>query len=116
MNKNSVADVASAKAKVEKSTKGNASSPVRLRAQSKSKLDAMVARINMDRAGRRVKPDDLICYSLGLLTDEHLQEIGARLLTNKERIEILYNKLAKTKRGLSRDEFFGLLLEGKVTI
>ena len=116
MNQKSVADVASAKAKVEKSTKGNASFPVRLRAQSKARLDALVARINKDRAGRRVKPDDLICYSLDLLTDQHLQEIGARLLSNKERIEILYSKLSKTKRGLSRDEFFGMLLEGKVTI
>jgi len=89
---------------------------VRLRAQSRAKLDALVARINEDRAGRRVKPDDLICYSLDLLTEQHLQEIGARLLSNKERIEILYSKLSKTKRGLSRDEFFGMLLEGKVTV
>jgi hypothetical protein len=51
-----------------------------------------------------------------LLTDEHLQEIGARLLTNKERMEILYSKLSKTKRGLTRDAFLGMLLEGKVTI
>jgi hypothetical protein len=116
MNQNSVADVTSAKVKVSKAAKGSASSPVRLRLQSKAKLDALVARVNKDRAGRRVKPDDLICFSLDLLTDEHLQEIGARLLTNKERIEILYSKLSKTKRGLSRDEFLGMLLEGKVTI
>jgi hypothetical protein len=31
-------------------------------------------------------------------------------------MEILYSKLSKTKRGLSRDEFLGMLLEGKVTI
>lgn len=116
MNQNSVADVTSAKAKVNKLPNASASSLVRLRAQSRAKLEALVARINKDRVGRRVKPDDLICYSLDLLTDQHLQEIGARLLTNKERIEILYSKLSKTKRGLSRDEFFGLLLEGKVTI
>jgi len=116
MNQNSVADVTSAKVKASKLAKANVSSPVRLRAQSRAKLDALVARINEDRAGRRVKPDDLICYSLDLLTEQHLQEIGARLLSNKERIEILYSKLSKTKRGLSRDEFFGRLLEGKVTV
>ena len=115
MNQNSVADVASAIVKVNKSAKGTASSPVRIGAQSKGKLDALIVRINKDRVGRRVKPDDLICYSLDLLTDQHLQEIGARLLTNKERIEVLYSKLSKTKRGLSRDEFLGLLLEGKAT-
>jgi len=89
---------------------------VRIGAQTRAKLDSLVARINKDREGRRVKPDDLICYSLDLLNDQHLQEIGARLLTNRERIEILYKKLSKTKRGLSRDEFLGMLLEGKVTI
>jgi hypothetical protein len=45
-----------------------------------------------------------------------LEEIGARLLTNKERMEILDSKLSKAKRGLSRDEFLGMLLEGKITI
>ncbi|TWW10030.1 hypothetical protein E3A20_08360 [Planctomyces bekefii] len=115
MNQNSVADVASAKSKVSKLAKGNSSIPVRISAQGKGKLDALVARINKDRVGRRVKPDDLICYSLDLLTDQHLQEIGARLLTNKERMEILYGKLSKANRGLSRDEFLGMLLEGKVT-
>jgi hypothetical protein len=116
MNQNSVADVTSAKAKVKKSANGIASSPVRLRAQSKAKLDSLVSRINKNRAGRRVKPDDLICYSLDLITEEHLEDIGARLLTNKERMEILYSTLSKTKRGLTRDAFLGMLLEGKVAI
>jgi len=116
MTQNLGADVSSANLKVNKAAKVNASFPVRLRAESKRKLDALLARVNKDRVGRRVKPDDLICYSLDLLTDNHLQEIGARLLTNKERVEILYRQLAKTKRGLSRDKFLGLLLEGKVTI
>lgn len=116
MNQNSVADVASAKSKVSKSAKGNASTPVRISAQGKGKLNALIGLINKDRIGRRVKPDDLMCDSLDLLTDEHLQEIGARLLTNKERMEILYSKLSKTKRGLTRDAFLGMLLEGKVTI
>jgi hypothetical protein len=115
MNQNLVEDVTSTNAKLSKSAKGNASSPVRIRAQCKGKIDALIARVNKDRVGRKVKPDDLICYSLDLLTDQHLQEIGTRLLTNKERMEILYSKLSKTKRGLSRDEFLGMLLEGKVT-
>jgi hypothetical protein len=69
MDQNLIADVASANEKVSKSERGNASSPVRLRAQSNGKLDALVARVNRDRVGRKVKPDDLICYSLDLLTD-----------------------------------------------
>jgi hypothetical protein len=51
---------------------------------------------------------------LDLLTDAHLDEISAKLMTNKERVEILYRKLAKTRRGLTKDDFLGMLLEGKL--
>lgn len=112
MSQATTQSVAIANGKRRAAGKAGASVPVRIRTETKEKVDALLARINKDRIGRKVKADDLICFSIDLLTDTHLEQIGAKLLSNKERIEILYRKLAKTKRGLTREEFLGMLLDG----
>ena len=114
MTQISNSEATTAKPKLTKTSKAKASSPVRICARSRDKLDAMLARVNKDRFGRRVTADDLIGYGLDLLTDTHLEEIGTRLLSNKERIEIMYRKMVKARKGLTRDEFLGMLLEGKM--
>ena len=55
-------------------------------------------------------------FALGLIDDQHLADICSKTLSNKDRMELLYRKLAKEKRGITRDEFVGMLLDGKVTI
>lgn len=111
--KATVTTEAAKKGKIQNAT---ASTPIRIKIQSKGKLDALLARVNRDRIGRKVKADDLVCFSLDLLTDAHLDEISTKLMTNKERVEILYRKLAKARRGLTKDDFLGMLLEGKLPV
>lgn len=89
-------------------------SPVRVGAKTKAKLEQLVTKANKDRLGRKIKADDLIEFSLGLLMDTHLDQICAKTLSNKDRLELLYRKLSKEKRGMSREEFFGLLLDGRL--
>ena len=93
-----------------------ASSPIRVRQITRDKLDDLLRRANKHKLGRKVKTDDLICFSLSLLSDEHLEQICNKTLTNKDRLEILFRRVAKERKGLTRDEFFGLLIDGKVTI
>ena len=114
MNQKSVSQIACSEEVPSKKAKGSCSSPIRLQKRSKEKLDKLIARVNKNRVGRKIKADDLIGYSLDLLTEEHLKDLVSRRMTNKERIEILYKQLSKTKRGLSREEFLGMLLDGKV--
>lgn len=94
----------------------SASSPIRVRQSTRAKMDELLRRANKQKLGRKVKTDDLICFSLGLLTDEHLDQICNKTLTNKDRLELLFRRVAKARKGLTRDEFFGLLIDGKVTI
>jgi predicted DNA-binding protein len=93
---------------------GSSSSPIRLQKQAKEKLDSLLTRANKNRIGKKIRASDLIGFSLDLLTEEYLKDLVARRLTNKERLEILYKQLSKTKRGFSREEFLGMLLDGKV--
>ena len=111
---NSVTD---AKFKTKQKTKADiAASPIRVRQSTRVKMEELLKRANKHKLGRKVKTDDLICFSLGLLTDEHLEQICNKTLTNKDRLELLFRRVAKERKGLTRDEFFGLLIDGKVTI
>ncbi len=89
---------------------------VRIRYKTKAKLEQLLRQANKDRLGKKVKVDGLIMFALGLINDQHLADICSKTLSNKDRMELLYRKLAKEKRGITRDEFVGMLLDGKVTI
>jgi hypothetical protein len=100
---------------IQRSQKSETSIPIRVKQKTKAKLDHLLKRASKDRHGRRVKPDDLIYFGLGLITDEHISRIRDESMSNKDRLEQLYLKLSKEQRGLTRDEFLGKLLEGKVS-
>ncbi|MBP9708513.1 MAG: hypothetical protein KBD78_12795 [Oligoflexales bacterium] len=93
-----------------------ATKAIRIKQASHNKLDELLRRTQKQKIGKKVKADDLICFSLGLLTDDHLEQICNKALSNKDRMELLFQRMAKQRKGLGRDEFFGLLLEGKVSI
>ena len=109
------ATVVAPKTKQKPKTDG-VSSPIRVKQSTRSKLDELLRRANKQKLGRKVKTDDLICFSLGLLNEAHLDQICDKALTNKDRLELLFKKVAKEKRGITRDEFFGMLIDGKVTV
>jgi hypothetical protein len=93
------------------------SAAVRIRYKTKAKLEQLLRQANKERFGKKVKVDDLVMFALGLINDQHLADICSKTLSNKDRMELLYRKLAKEKRGITRDEFVvGMLLDGKVTI
>ena len=90
------------------------SAPVRIRRKTKAKLEHLLRQANKDRVGRKVKVDDLISFSLGLITADHVIEICSKTLSNKDRVELMYRKLSKERRGTTREEFLGMLLDGKL--
>jgi hypothetical protein len=51
---------------------------------------------------------------LSLITDAHLATICDGTLSNKDRMELLYRRMSKERRGLTKEEFFGLLLGGNL--
>ena len=100
----------------QKSADEATSSAVRIRHKTKVKLEQLLRQANKERLGKKVKVDDLLLFALGLITDQHLAEVCNKTLSNKDRMELLYRKLSREKRGITRDEVLGALLDGKVTI
>lgn len=92
------------------------SSPIRIGHKTRTKLEQLLKLANKDRIGRKIKPDDVLGFSLDLLSDDHVTEIRNKSLSNKDRLELLFRKVSKERRGTTRDEFFGMLLDGKVSI
>ena len=99
-----------------KATGEDTSIAVRIRRGTKDKLNLLLRQANRDRAGRKVKVDDLVLFAVDLISEQHLAEICNRIFSNTDRIELAYRRMSKEKRGLTRDEFFGLLLDGKVAV
>ena len=93
-----------------------ASTAIRIGHKTKSKMEQLLRQANRDRLGRKVKADDLICFGLSLISDDHIAEICNKMLSNKDKLEILFKRVSKEKRGISRDAFYGILLEGKVAL
>ena len=89
--------------------------PIRIRKKTKSKLELLLRQTNKDRPGRKVKADDLICFSLNLLTEQHLAEICDKMLSNRDRIELLFHQFLKGRRGATREDFLGELIKGRLS-
>jgi len=88
---------------------------IRIRDKTKARLEQLLRQANKDRSGRKVKADDLICVGLELVTDQHVAEICDKMLSNKDRIEMLFKAFSKERRGTTREEFLGALLNGELT-
>jgi hypothetical protein len=109
-------NVSSVDAKKNDSLKAGTTTPVRIARKTKERLEQLLRQVNKDRIGRRIKIEDVLRFSLDLLTDDHIREICHRSLSNKDRMELLYRKLSKEQPGITRDEFFGMLLDGRASI
>jgi hypothetical protein len=116
MATNKLQSVANGESQVMQKRKGTASSaPIRVKQRTKAKLEQLLKQANKDRVGRSIKADELIWCGLALINDGHITEIRDRALSNKDRMELLFQSFLKERRGETREEFLGALLEGKLT-
>jgi hypothetical protein len=115
MATNKLQSVSSGESQVMLKRKGTASSaPIRVKQRTKTKLEQWLKQVNKDRVGRSIKADDLIWCGLALINDEHIAEIRDKALSNKDRMELLFQSFVKERRGAAREEFLGALLAGKL--
>ena len=114
MATNAIKVVNSDTAKVKQANPRSALSPIRVKSKTRSLLDDLLKRANKSHVGRRIKADDVICYALNLVCDDHLADISQSALTNKDRLEMLFKQAQRKNRNLSRDSFYGLLLKGRL--
>lgn len=101
--------------KVSKTRQANASTVgLRVRRETKKRIQAELAKINKKDFGKKVRCDELIGTALSLLTERHLKELQDASLTNADRLEIQYRDYQKAHSGANKDEFLGSFLRGEI--
>ncbi len=78
------------------------------------KIKELLKKANKNPYGKKVKPKDLVQKSISLITDEHLFELKSATLSNQDHIDMKFKQYQKQNPKISKDEFLGKLLCGKL--
>lgn len=99
--------------KASKTKQGNAATVgLRVKRETKKRIQADLAKINKKDFGKRVRCDELIGTALSLLTDQHIKELQDGSMTNADRFEVQYRDYVKKNGAVSKDEYLGKILAG----
>ena len=83
---------------------------LRVRRETKKRVQAELAKINKKDFGKKVRCDELIGTALSLLTERHIKDLQDASLTNADRLENQYRDYVKKHGATSKDDFLGTLL------
>ena len=88
--------------------------PIRVKRETKKRIQTELAKINKKDFGKKVRCDELIVTMLSLLTERHIKELQDGSMTNADRLELQYRDYVKKNGATSKDEFLGKILAGNV--
>ena len=83
---------------------------LRVRRETKKKVQAELAAINRKAFGRAVTADEYVALAITLIQPSHLDQLKDRSLSNKDRMEKRYQDYCAEHGRVSKDEFIGILL------
>ena len=83
---------------------------LRVRRETKKKVQIELAALNKKDFGRPVTADDYVALAITLLQPAHLDQLRQRTLSNKDRMEKRYQDYCAAHGKVSKDEFIGVLL------
>ena len=86
---------------------------LRLRRETKKRIQMELAKINKKDFGKKVRCDELIRMLLPLLTDAHIKSMQDSSMTNADHLERQFRAYIAKNGQLSKDEFIGKLLMGE---
>jgi hypothetical protein len=91
-----------------------ATSPRRLDAETGRLLQQIKEKANKKTHGRKVRESQILAYAVRLIQPEHIKDLQAATLSERDRLQIQFEEFQKTSGKLSMDEFIGKLLRGEV--
>ena len=86
---------------------------VRIRSGSKMKATALLSVINKKKFGRKVRLDEVIELSLGLISDEHITVLQENSMSHADRAEKLRLLYIQRNGPISPDNFIGFVLSAE---
>jgi len=88
----------------------------RISKETGKKVLGLLSKINKKDFGKKVKMDHLILELLSFASDAVVEKLRQNSLTNHDKLEMKFKEYASKKPGMSKDEFVGLIPEGKLSI
>lgn len=87
---------------------------LRLNKATAGVLHAVLAKANKKDGGKRIRAEQAIALGLSLIGPEHIEKLQQSSLSNADRFEALFKQHAARNRDLTKDQFIGMLIDGKV--
>ena len=84
---------------------------IRVKSESKNKAGSILSMANKKRLGRKVKLPELFDLAIGLLTDDHIQLLQEKSMTNEDRKEVLRQKYIERRGTITKDDFTGFMMK-----
>jgi len=103
------------KKSTEKENSASVTMALRVSPETQKKILDEISRINKEKEfGQKIKPDAFVALAITLMKSKHFEVLKEASLTNEDRIERGYQEYLKQHGDLSKDEYLGLLLSGKL--
>ncbi len=90
--------------------------PVRVKQDTKQKIDDLLERINKKDLGRKVRSDELVLTALSLVGSEQIKQLREKSFSNADRFEQAYRRYISKNKSTTKDKFLGLVMAGKVPL
>lgn len=85
-------------------------SSVRIGSETKIAVEKVLKSANNKTVGRKIKPDEILCFAINLIEADHIKRLQDSSLTNEDYKELLRQFYIETRGKISKDEFIGFLM------
>ena len=89
---------------------------LRIGQKTKARLDKLLDKVNANTAGKKVKPDQLIDAALRKIDAEDIRMLRDSVTSNLAYFDRAFDKQKAKNADISKDDFFALVLSGKIKI
>ena len=89
---------------------------LRVLRETKKRVLGDLVNLNKKDFGHRITTDDYISLAISLVKPADLEQLKNQSISNGDRIEIAFQDYCKAVGKIEKDEFLGLLLDGKISM
>ena len=92
------------------------STPIRIALETKRELERIVALVSREGGRKKVKVDSVIRHALAKLQDQDFEELRSKAVSYSELFDREFQRHKAGDTSITRDEFLGMVLLGKVKV
>lgn len=88
--------------------------PIRVNKDTSKEIRKLLLQINKKNFGRKLRANDVISLAVSKLTERDMELLQESSLSNADRLEREYRTYCSKNGQVSKDDYIGLLMSGKI--